>query len=135
MNVQNLKKYIKKRFWINPLFERRREHGFYYASVPRLTPENFRNYYRMTATQFEELLHLVAPAITKETVIREPLPPAERLSITLRFVCSYLFIVLYHEFKNNLIIFRYLATGDSMHSMSYHFLAGVSTISHVIGHV
>ncbi|XP_011269237.2 uncharacterized protein LOC105259170 [Camponotus floridanus] len=105
------KKYKKKRFWIDPLFEKRREHGFYYASVPRLTPEKFRNYYRMTATQFEELLYLVAPAVTKQTVIREPLPPAERLSITL----------------------RYLATGDSMHSMSFHYLAGVSTISHVIG--
>lgn len=84
------KKYKKKRFWIDPLFERRCEHGFYYASVPRLTTENFRNYYRMTATQFEELLHLVAPTITKQTVIREPIPPAERLSITLMFVCSYL---------------------------------------------
>ncbi|XP_011701560.1 PREDICTED: uncharacterized protein LOC105458158, partial [Wasmannia auropunctata] len=64
----------------------------------------------MTATQFEELLYLVAPAITKQTLIREPLPPAERLSITL----------------------RYLSTGDSMHSMSYHYLVGVSTISNVI---
>ncbi|XP_011868296.1 PREDICTED: uncharacterized protein LOC105562239 [Vollenhovia emeryi] len=90
---------------------RRRKHGFYYASMPKLTPEKFQNYYRMTATQFEELLHLVAPAIIKQTVIREPLPPAERLSITL----------------------RYLSTGDSMHSMSYHYLAGVSTISHIIG--
>lgn len=49
--------YKKKRFWVDPLFERRHEHGFYYASVPGLTSENFRNYYRMTATQFEELLH------------------------------------------------------------------------------
>ncbi|XP_029674117.1 uncharacterized protein LOC115242168 [Formica exsecta] len=65
----------------------------------------------MIATQFEELLHLVAPSITKQTVIREPLSPAERLSITL----------------------RYLSTGDSMHSMSYHYLAGVPTISHIIG--
>lgn len=81
------KKKYKKRFWIDPLFERRHEYGFYYASVPRLTPEKFRNYYRVTATQFEELLNLVAPIITKQTVIREPLPPAERLSIMLRFVC------------------------------------------------
>jgi len=47
--------------------------------MPRLTPEKFRNYFRMTTTQFvtEELLHLVAPAIIKQTIIREPLPPAE----------------------------------------------------------
>lgn len=71
------KKYKEKRFWIDPLFEGRRQYGFYHASVPRLTPEKFQNYYRMTATQFEELLHLVAPVITKQTVIRKPLPPAE----------------------------------------------------------
>jgi len=88
------KKYKKKRFWIDPLFERRRDYGFYYASVPRLTPEKFRNYYRMTSTQFEELLHLVARVITKQTVIREPLSPAERLSITLRFVRFYLYYVI-----------------------------------------
>jgi len=81
------KKYKKKRFWIDPFFEIRHEYGFYYASVPRLTPEKFRNCYRMTATQFEELLNLVTPIITKQTVIRKPLPPAERLSIMLRFVC------------------------------------------------
>lgn len=84
------KKSKKKRFWIDPLFEGRRQHEFYYASVPRLTSEKFQNYYRLTATQFEELLYLVAPVITKQTVIREPLPPAERLSIILRFVCPYL---------------------------------------------
>lgn len=59
----------------------------------------------MTATQFEELLHLVAPAITKETVIREPLPPTERLSITLRFVCPYLF---YYIMNSKIIMFDYI---------------------------
>jgi len=93
--------YKKKRFWVDPLFERRHEHGFYYASVPKLTPENFRNYYRMTAMQFEELLHLVAPAIIKQTVIREPLPPAERLSIIEVYLS--LLIALHHKFKNNYI--------------------------------
>lgn len=76
---------------IDPLFKRRRKSGFYYASVQRSTSEKFRNYYRMTATQFEELLHLVTPAISKQTIIKESLPPAERLSITLRFVFIYNF--------------------------------------------
>lgn len=88
----NLKrKYKKKKFWIDPLFRQRHQYEFFYASVPRLTPEKFRNYYRMPAELFEELLQLVAPAITKEMLIREPLPPAKRLSITLRFVFLFLF--------------------------------------------
>ncbi|XP_071632346.1 putative nuclease HARBI1 [Temnothorax longispinosus] len=64
----------------------------------------------MSPTQFENLLCLVTPFITKQMVIREPISAAERLSLTLRF----------------------LASGDSMSSMSYQYLIGLTTISNII---
>ncbi|KYM96994.1 Putative nuclease HARBI1 [Cyphomyrmex costatus] len=64
----------------------------------------------MTPTQFENLLSLVAPFITKQTVIREPISAAERLCLTIRF----------------------LASGDSMSSISYQYLIGLTTISNII---
>lgn len=79
--------YSKKRYWVEPVFQERKLHGFYHAIFPVITLEDsrFRNYFRMNVAQFEELLCMIAPSITKQTVIREPIPPAERLSMTLRF--------------------------------------------------
>ncbi|EFN74598.1 hypothetical protein EAG_01839, partial [Camponotus floridanus] len=86
-------------------------HGFYSAIFPvmSLCESRFRNYFRMTATQFEELL-LMASQITKQTVIRKPISAEERLSLTLKF----------------------LASGDSMTSISYQYLIGLTTVSNII---
>lgn len=82
------KKYERKRYWVHPIYQLRREHGFYHAIFPTLSLEGikFKNYFRMTKIQFEELLCLVAPLITKQTVVREPIPAAARLAMTLRLV-------------------------------------------------
>ncbi|CAG5109291.1 Protein of unknown function, partial [Cotesia congregata] len=56
----------------------------------------------MTAIQFEELLCLVGPKISKQKLVREPISAPARLAMTLRF----------------------LATGDSMSTMSYQYLVG-----------
>lgn len=81
------KVYNEKRFWVHPIFQERHTHGFFHAIFPviSLHESQFRNYFRMTATQFEELLLLVAPQITKQTVLREPISTSERLSLTLRY--------------------------------------------------
>ncbi|XP_077257583.1 uncharacterized protein LOC143894819 isoform X2 [Temnothorax americanus] len=86
--------------------------GFYHAIFPVIILEEarFRNYFRMTPTQFKELLILIAPFIMKQRVIREPISAAERLCLTLRF----------------------LASGDSMISMSYQYLIGLTTASNII---
>ncbi|KYN42494.1 hypothetical protein ALC56_03040 [Trachymyrmex septentrionalis] len=60
----------------------------------------------MNLTQFEELLCKVVPLISKETLCRESISVGERLCMTLRF----------------------LASGDSMISMSYRYLLGLSNI-------
>lgn len=74
----------------------------------------------------------MALAISKQTIIRE-LSPAETIH-NIKVCLSLLHYIINPKIIIfDLIIFRYLATGDSMHSMSYHFLAGVLTISHIIG--
>ncbi|XP_018304028.1 putative nuclease HARBI1, partial [Mycetomoellerius zeteki] len=87
-------------------------HGFYTAILPSLRLENigFHNYFRMSATKLEELLHLVQPYLSKEYYIRQPIAVEEKLMLTL----------------------RYLASGDSMTSMHYQYLVGLTTISIII---
>lgn len=54
-----------------------------------LTSCEFKNYTRMNRSQFELLLKLVAPAIKKEnSVMREAIPPQERLLLTLRYLAT-----------------------------------------------
>lgn len=79
-------KYKKKRFWVHPFYKLRREHGFFEAVFPTLSsfPEKFENYIRMSASQFEELLCLIGPDITKKNVVREPISATARLVMTLR---------------------------------------------------
>ncbi|XP_011174775.1 protein ALP1-like [Solenopsis invicta] len=72
--------------------------------------EKYLDYFRMPHQLFEKLLALVRPIIAKQNVIREPISPIIRLQITL----------------------RYLASGDSMNSLSYAFRVGHNTISKII---
>ncbi|XP_019697645.2 uncharacterized protein LOC109503991, partial [Harpegnathos saltator] len=67
-------------------------------------------YRNNNATLFEALLILVGPIIAKKYIIREPISPDTRLQITL----------------------RYLASGDSMKSLSYSFRVAHNTISKII---
>ncbi|EZA59318.1 hypothetical protein X777_15962, partial [Ooceraea biroi] len=49
------KRYCKKKYWIAPIFQERKVHGFFHAVLPKLVLEDlrFNNYIRMSATQFE----------------------------------------------------------------------------------
>lgn len=71
---------------MSELFQQRRRIGFYYTTLPILKLEDlrFRNYFRMDTIQFEELLQLIGPKITRQHVIREPIEAEQRLSICLR---------------------------------------------------
>jgi len=82
------KTYKKKKHWVAPIFENRNEHSFFFASVPKLILEDirFHNYFRMTATQLEELLGVIGAKLQKQDVIRQSITPSERLALTLRFV-------------------------------------------------
>ena len=65
----------------------------------------------MSPDRFDNLLTLVKPIIEKrDTKFRKPIPAAERLALTLRF----------------------LATGDSQQSLSFSFRIGKATVSKII---
>ena len=74
----------------------------------------FRNFTRMTVSNFELLLQLTGPTIKKQdTNMREAIPISKRLAVTLRF----------------------LATGDSHHTLMSIFRISVPAISTIIPEV
>ena len=73
--------------WVHPLNEERTQKGEFYTDYTdhRQFDDRFFELYRMTVTQFDELLYKVGPAIVKkETNFRRPLSPEERLAIMIR---------------------------------------------------
>ena len=102
--------------WVKPYWgdERRYSHGAYaniVAEVRRGDFGEFENYMRMSPTTFEEILEAVAPLIAKrDTNYREAIPPAQRLSLTLRF----------------------LASGESYLSLQYAYRVSKSTICGIV---
>lgn len=85
-------------------------HGQYETLMQELMQEchgDFKSFLRMEVEMFMELLHRVAPVIAKNMRYREPLDPGLKLAITL----------------------RYLATGNSFHSLAFAFRVAHNTIS------
>ena len=79
----------RKRFWIRPILQRRKEQGEYFNLAREMQladHESFFKYFRMSPTLFENLLAVVAPLILKSDEKREPVSPAETLSVTLRYL-------------------------------------------------
>lgn len=78
--------YKKKQYWVAPIFHNRSNYGFFHTSLQQLHLEDirFQNYFRMSATQLEDLLSIVGPRLQKQDVIREAITPSERLAVTLR---------------------------------------------------
>ncbi|KAL9977992.1 hypothetical protein ACROYT_G015463 [Oculina patagonica] len=103
-----------KRFWIREYLKKREKYGQFHTLFAELRlsdREYFFRYIRMSPERFEHLLTLVAPYIQKKACRScDPISPAERLVVTL----------------------RYLATGDSQQSQSFNFRIGKSTICHII---
>ncbi|XP_025754966.1 protein ANTAGONIST OF LIKE HETEROCHROMATIN PROTEIN 1-like [Oreochromis niloticus] len=80
----------------------------------RLDDGRFQRYHLLSLAQFEELLSCVGASIARlDTNYRRSIPPAERLSICLRF----------------------LATGDSFRTIASSFRVGVSTVSQIVPQV
>lgn len=100
------------RWWVHPIIKERYLQGAYNNLVLELRrdTERFCNFHRMSPLQFDQLLTMVEPIITKIYLTREPLHPGLRLSLTL----------------------RYLASGDSMTSLHYLYRVGKSTVPKII---
>ena len=111
-----LKKKQKRKFWIRPIFTPERR--FLQSASNNLIPEmlnsndtnKYCNFMRLTPILFERLLEIISPRIEKQYVVREPISPQTRLELTL----------------------QYLASGDSMASISYLFRIGNYTVSKII---
>lgn len=115
----NLRK-KRRRFWVRPTLRRRTSHGVenLISDIRKddigLSGEirsSFTNYLRMSSEDFESLLQLVGPAIQKKnTNFRNSISITERLAVTLRF----------------------LATGDSYHSLMYQTRISKQSISQIV---
>lgn len=82
----------KHKYWVRPWLQNRQGYGAYHQllqEMKMLDTSSYKNFLRMDSTSFEELLVKVAPKITfQNTPMRDAIPPAERLAVTLRFLAT-----------------------------------------------
>ena len=96
--------------WVKPWVQRRSLLGHYDTLMQELireSPGDFKSFMRMEPDVFNELVQRVSPRITKSSDGRPPLEPGLKMAITIRF----------------------LATGDSYHSLGFNFRVPHNTIS------
>lgn len=78
--------------WTKKWIQNRKSQGAFHQllkELQQLDTSSYKNFVRMDAATFEELLLLIAPKITKkDTVMREAISPGERLAVTLRFLAT-----------------------------------------------
>lgn len=90
---QHLRSRRKRRTcWTRPWTLRRQEHGAHHSLIKELAQEeheSYKNFVRMTKKDLTELLEKVSPLIVKkDTIMRKSISPAERLSLTLRYLAT-----------------------------------------------
>ena len=103
--------------WVRKLWQTREEQGHYNNLIQEMRLHDHSmhfNYLRMLPSTFDDLLRLIGPTLVKKTSrFREPLPPALRLAVAL----------------------RYLAAGETQASLSYNFRIGRSTVCQILKEV
>ncbi|XP_065307085.1 uncharacterized protein [Dermacentor albipictus] len=102
------KRKAKRKWWVRPSWRDRHTESEYFTTMQRMRNgdiEYFKKYYRMTPHQFDFLLSLLKEDLQRKHVVREPILPAERLAMTL----------------------RYLSSGDAMQDIALSFRVGIST--------
>ncbi|KAL2099475.1 hypothetical protein ACEWY4_003869 [Coilia grayii] len=107
-----LDKKRKRKFWVHPLLERRRQQGEFHQLIQelKLYHDRFRQYFRMSVAEFEALLAVLGPHLRRQhTNYREPIDPEQRLAVCLRF----------------------LSTGDSFTTIASSFRLGKSTVAEI----
>lgn len=111
------RKQKKRNIWVKDWVQRREDNGCYAKLMQELRveePQLYKNFVRMSVSDFNHLLELVTQRIQKQdTSMRRSISAGERLALCLRF----------------------LATGDSFMSLQYLFRIPQSTISTIIPEV
>ena len=79
----------RRRKWISDFIRKRDTDGFHVKLMKELSlgdSNRFREFLRMDLNNYEELLKLVSPHISKsDTRLRKSISAAQRLAVTLRF--------------------------------------------------
>lgn len=75
-----------RRWWVRPSNQNRSLLGYHHVieEMRLVDKEEFFNFHRMSPKLFDKLLALVGPELQKDSH-REPLSPALRLQVTLRY--------------------------------------------------
>ncbi|XP_017467818.1 PREDICTED: uncharacterized protein LOC108360141 isoform X2 [Rhagoletis zephyria] len=104
----------RKAMWVKVWREKKAENGSFVFLTKDLLlhdKEGYKNYLRMTESQFNLLLSYIEQDLVKQdTQMRDAITPAEKLCLTLRF----------------------LATGETYQSLSFHSKLSKSAISGII---
>ena len=103
----------KKRWWVRQIFAERNSQGEFHNLIQEMRlfdHEYFYKQFRMSPTQFEHLLSLIAQSITKSSLRREAISPSERLCLTL----------------------RYLVTGDAQISIANSYRVSPTSVGRII---
>ncbi|KAK5643275.1 hypothetical protein RI129_007120 [Pyrocoelia pectoralis] len=104
-----------RKFWVRRIFEENNRllqgcSSNLIVEIEDNDPDKYFNFLRMSPDSFHELLEYVKARIEKRNVVRTPIPATTRLQVTL----------------------RYLASGDSMTSISFLFRIGINSVSRII---
>ena len=80
------KKKRTHKYWIHPILLNRKTLGTYHSLVQelKLHGDKFRQYFRVSTEQFENLLTITGPHLTKYGPSRETISASQRLAICLR---------------------------------------------------
>lgn len=107
------RKSTTRKYWVHPVNQRRNSHGLYANLVREIRAfgRYHHRYFRMTATHFDQILSLIAPAISgQDTTMRKAISPGLKLVITL----------------------HHLAEGSSHSTIALHYRLGRSTVSKIV---
>ena len=77
----------KHRFWVRQMLLRRHDVGEFnlFKEMYHHDHESFHRYFRMAPSQFDDILSMIEPVISKHDTGRPPISAAERLATTIRY--------------------------------------------------